>query len=264
MKLNYRDKVILGIILAIAIVVAGYLALIKPKNEIIKSDSKKLDSLEVTEQDYKQKIDQIEPLKETINNTVADTKKITDNFVPMDKIKNTVLLDRYMQHYANDYKLKLTSLALGDLTDSTVGYYYIPASAEIGSGLRSLADINGDYLKAYEATRVEDNQLSARAAGQVLTAQYGITATGKKEDLWKFLDAMENEKQTIIIDSVSFSKIEKEEDKKDAENKEETTKSDEEKANNETIKPEDEVSINMIITLYSVYDLPQVKVDDIQ
>ena len=39
MKLNYRDKVILGIVLAIAIVVAGYFALIKPKNEQFDTDA---------------------------------------------------------------------------------------------------------------------------------------------------------------------------------------------------------------------------------
>ena len=46
MKLNYRDKVILGIVLAIAILLAGYFMLIKPKNEDIKSNKATLEDLD--------------------------------------------------------------------------------------------------------------------------------------------------------------------------------------------------------------------------
>lgn len=267
MKLNYRDKVILGIVLAIAIFLCGFFLLIKPKNQTIKDDQKKLDSLEVTEKDYKQKIDQIEPLKETINGVVADTGKITENFVPIKDIENTVLLDRYMQHFANENDIKITNLAVGDMTEDSMSYYYISAPSEIGSGLRSIADINGEYLKSYENTIKEETQLSERETGTVLKTQYGITAKGTKENLWKLLDALEAEKKTILVDSVSYTKVKKEDNSaanaQPAEGEAATpsgTTSDEE---DETINPEDEVEINMVISLYSVYDLPQVKVDDI-
>ena len=42
MKLNYRDKVILLVLLSIIIVVAGIFGLINPKNEDIKTDEAKL------------------------------------------------------------------------------------------------------------------------------------------------------------------------------------------------------------------------------
>ena len=42
MKLNYRDKVILAIVLAVAIILAGFFALIKPKRQAIKDRLRKL------------------------------------------------------------------------------------------------------------------------------------------------------------------------------------------------------------------------------
>ena len=46
MKLNYRDLVILGILLALAILIAGFFLLIKPKNEEIKTNKETLAQLE--------------------------------------------------------------------------------------------------------------------------------------------------------------------------------------------------------------------------
>ena len=256
MKLNYRDKVILGIVLAIAIVLAGYFALIKPKNEEIKTNNRKLESLEVIEKDYKQKIEQIEPLKTTINEIADETGKITKNFVEKDKVSNTVLLDRYMQKFAVDNEIRLTSLAVSDQDDTTIPFYYMEGK-DIGSGLRALADINGDYQKEVDAQNAEANQLSDKPAANALMAQYGIEATCTQENLYKFMDAIADYDKAVIINSVSYSKAEKEEDKDKADEK----NNDLEK---KSIEPEDEVEAKIVISLYSVYDLPQVKVDDVQ
>lgn len=259
MKLNYRDKVILGIVLAIAIVIAGYFALIKPKNEQIKNDNEKLDSLEVTEKDYKQRIAQIDPLKTTINEIVSDTNKITSNFVEKDKIDNPVLLDRYMQKFAVDNEVRLTSLAVGDMTESPLPFYYMEGK-DIGSGLRALADINGDYQAEVDKKNAEADQLSARAIPNAITSQYGIEFKCTKENLWKFMDAIADYDKTVIINSVSYTRAKDEDDtKQPAEGQNNNDDSE-----NQRIEPEDEIEGKMIISLYSVYDLPQVKVDEVQ
>ena len=259
MKLNYRDKVILGIVLAVAIVIAGYFALIKPKNEQIKNDSETLDSLEETEKDYKQRIAQIDPLKTTINEIVSDTNKITSNFVEKEKINNPVLLDRYMQKFAVDNEVRLTSLAVGDMTESPINYYYMEGS-DIGSGLRALADINGDYQKEVDKKNAEPNQLSARPVTNALTSQYGIEFKCTKENLWKFMDKIADYDKTVIINSVSYTRAKKDEDG----NQPAEGQNNKDDSENQRIEPEDEIEGKMIISLYSVYDLPQVKVDEVQ
>jgi len=266
MKLTYRDKVILGIVLAIAIFVAGYFALIKPKNETIKSDNDKLSSLEETEKDYKQKISQIEPLKGTINETVAETNKITGKFVDKDKIANPVLLDQFMQHFANENNIYIKSLAVGDMAESTLGYYYIEGK-DIGSGLRAIADINGEYQKQVDKDNAEATALSQREVAPTLVTQYGITAEGTKEDLWKLMDAIEAYDDALLINSVSFTLLENDDKNsstgqpKEGENPNANKSDDEEK---KSIEPEDEITINMVVSLYSVYDLQEVDVNAIQ
>ncbi|MBR4627669.1 MAG: hypothetical protein IKO47_08230 [Ruminococcus sp.] len=268
MKLTYRDKVILGIFLAVAIVVAGYFALIKNKNETIKKDNDRLSVLEDTEKDYKQKIAQIEPLRDTINETVDETNKITDKFVPRDKVSNPVVLDQYMQHFCKDNNIRIMTLAVSDMSESNLGYYYIEGT-DIGSGLRSIADINGDYQKDVDKANAEANSLREREVPPTLLTQYGISAQGKKEDLWKLMSAIEKYDKALLINSVSFALLEDDEKKPSSSSssgegeegsKPSKSSDDEEK---KTIEPEDEVELNMVVSLYSVYDLPKVDLDKI-
>lgn len=271
MKLNYRDKVILGVVLAIAILLGGYFALIKPKNEEIKSNNKTLEALEKTEREYKQKIAQIEPLKEEIGTIVDDTNKITKHFVPIEDVKGTVKLDRYMQHFAQENNIRVTNLVLGDMSEESLSYYYIDMGSDVGSGLREFADINGSYQKNVDNVNAEKTQLSEREAGGVLKTQYGITAKGTVEDLWKFMTAIEEQDKTIIINSVSWNLADKE-DSTD-EDKEPVTDADGNIVELPSIdgtediilyNKESEIEMNIVISIYSVYDLPQPDVENIE
>lgn len=273
MKLNYRDKVILGIVLAIAILLAGYFMLIKPKNEDIKSNKATLEDLEKTEREYKQKISQIEPLKEGIGNIVKETKEVTKHFVPIEDVNNPVKLDRFMQHFAVENNIRVLDLAVGDMSESTIGYYYIERGSDVGSGLREFADINGKYQADIDAAKAEGAQLSEREPGNVLQTQYGITAKGKKEDLWKLMDAIEKQDKTIIINSVEFSAVNSEEDATkeeqpatDAEGNpvQIPTFSEGEETEYRPILPEDEVEMKLVISIYSVYELPQPNLENLE
>lgn len=254
MKLTYRDKVILGIVLAIAILLTGYFLLIKPKNQAIKDDNKKLDKLKVTETDYKQKIAQIDPLKANIEEIVNDTNQITSKFVAKDNVSDPVRLDQFMQHFANDNEIRITSLAAGDMKESKIPYYYAAVANEIGSGLRTIADINGDYQAQLDSANAEKNQLSEREVGIVLQTQYGIEAVGTRKHLWELMEELENREDTIIIDQVSY----KLKQKADADPDEKLTE--EEEAN---IEEDDIVDISMVVSIYSVYDLPQPNYDSL-
>lgn len=271
MKLNYRDKVILGVVLAIAILLGGYFALIKPKNEEIKSNNKTLEALEKTEREYKQKIAQIDPLKEEIGTIVDDTNKITKHFVPIDDVKGTVKLDRYMQHFAQENNIRVTDLALGDMSEVNLSYYYIDKGSDVGSGLREFADINGSYQKNIDDVNAEKTQLSEREAGGVISTQYGITAKGTVEDLWNFMTAIEEQDKTIIINSVSWT-LDDKEDSTDEE-KEPVTDADgnvvelPSTADTENLfiyNKESEIEMKLVLSLYSVYDLPQPDVENIE
>ena len=74
MKLNYRDAVILGIVLALAVLLAGFFFAIKPKNDDIKSNKASLETLEQERAQVDAKIAEIEPLKTDITQLYNDTR----------------------------------------------------------------------------------------------------------------------------------------------------------------------------------------------
>ena len=147
MKLNYRDKVILGILLAIVILVAGFFAAIKPKSKEIE-DRKATRSTKQSEQDeIKKKIAMIKPLTDEINDTVTKTNEITSNFVDIESIDTPELLDRYMQEYADKNSLKVTTLDVSEITESNLPFYFYTPTI-YGVTNRTAADINGTYTAA--------------------------------------------------------------------------------------------------------------------
>ena len=56
MKLNYRDKVILGVVLAVLILLLGFFFLIKPKNEEIQEDEQTLATKQAEQADLEARI----------------------------------------------------------------------------------------------------------------------------------------------------------------------------------------------------------------
>ncbi|MBQ8582205.1 MAG: hypothetical protein IJ487_00485 [Ruminococcus sp.] len=246
MKLNYRDKVILGIFLAAMILIGAFFALIKPKNDEIKAEKKTLAAEEEKEDEIRAKIKQISTLEDTITEIVDNTNDITKHFVEKDEVKNTVLLDEFMMHFANDNKIRITNLAVSDMSEYALNYYFINQQ-DIGSGLRELADFTGEYQKETDDELAEQNQLTDRETPSVLKTEYAFEAECTKENLWKLMDALENYDDAILITNMSYEKLLDEELAKKPE--EEMT------FEEKNIAEDDDVKVTMKVSLYSVYDL---------
>ncbi len=241
MKLNYRDLVILGILLALAILIAGFFLLIKPKNEEIKSNKASLESLEEERSQIEDKIREIEPLKQDIETVYKDTTKLTENFVDYNNIFNARKLDQYMQHFAEECEVKVMTLNANDLNTGTLNYYYFTPSF-LAEDQLAQADLNGDYQAANNAQKLESDTISSRTEENVLVGQYSISVTAEdKENIWNYMTALEEQEETIIINSVSLSNIEIKEVKT-------SSRDDEEKP---------QPTAQFVISLYSVYELAE-------
>lgn len=259
MKLNYREKVILAIFLAALIIIVCFVALIKPKNASIKSHESTLKTKQSEEQKVKDQIAKIPVLKTSITDTAAEAKKIVKEFVKKSNIEGSTDLDIYMQHYADENHIRLDKLEVTSLDDGTLDYYYIDYG-DIGSKLRENADLSGNLQAEQDKLSAEKNQLDERNDVDLFHTQYGFNAHGTKKDLWNFMSAIENCKESIIIDEVSFSLRKNDEDEdEDKENeegeKDEAAKAEEEAALYMTNFEDDtELDIRMVISLYTVYD----------
>ncbi|MDE7097897.1 MAG: hypothetical protein K2O60_01955 [Ruminococcus sp.] len=241
MKLNYRDMVILGVLLALAILIAGFMLLVKPKNQEIKDNKETLAQLQEERDQIDSKIAEIEPLKTNITDVYNETVKLTEDFVDYTDILDARKVDQYMQHFAEDCEVKVMNLSASDLNSGTLSYYYFTPTF-VAEDQLSQADLNGEETAKNKAEKLESETLASRTQESVLSAQYTITVTAEdKENLWDYMKALEEQDETIIINSVSLTNVEIKE------------KNDSNKNQNDDKKVTP--GANFVITLYSVYDL---------
>lgn len=203
MKFNYRDKIIAGILLAIVILLVGFFVPVKNINKQNKADKKILAEKQQIKEDYEKKIAQIPKLQESIRSLYSDAKEATKIFVPLDDIDNERKLDKYMQKYADECKLKVSSLELKSSKVAPIDYYYLIKGDDLGS-IRSEADINGTLQKEYEASIAGDVALSQRAKESVIMTQYAFKVNGTKKNMWKYFEAIKNIDDAVVINSVTI------------------------------------------------------------
>ncbi|MDE5557668.1 MAG: hypothetical protein K2J32_08260 [Ruminococcus sp.] len=290
MKLNYRDKVILGILLAVIIAIAGFVGLIKPKNEEIKEDEALLVVKQEEQADLEARIARIQPLKTNIDETYEETNKLISDFIPLSEIDSAVKVDQYMQHYAEECGVRIENLEISANKESSLDYYYLESEGLPSQEMRDMADLNGEYAEQDAKYNAESNALSQRNVETIIQSQYGVKVTGTKEALWNYLKAIEELKKTMIVNQVriedySFgadaleaeggtpqpSVDETAPDEEQPETTDENAEQPVETTPDEsaetpapaqapaqlTIDEADTSEIQLVISLYSVYDMPK-------
>jgi len=256
MKLNYRDKVILAVVLALIVCVGGFFGLIKPKAKEITESKATLSAREAEVSQIKDKIAKIDPLTNDINDIYDDTNNKSKLFVPMEEINNPVVLDEYMQELANENNVRINTVNLGQTTVGTLPYYFYTPT-DIGGELRAEADFSGSLQAKQNELNAESNSLSARNAESVLTTQYGVNITGTKEDIWNYVQAVADIKNAVVLNSLSLS------DYTFGANKEMTITNEDGTTTviNVSSGEDGESDAQIVITLYSVYTMTKPNTD---
>lgn len=266
MKLNYRDKIIAAILIAITIFLVGFFALIKPKYKDIKTHQKNLKEVQKTEAEIKAQIAEIPDLKNAILKTYEDTSAITANFVPIADVQDQVYIDKYMQKFADETKVKLLSVELKETKLTPIEFYYNSVNDNFGD-MRSAADVDGSLSKEFAAKTAESTAVSQRAKESVMQTQYGINIHGTKKNVWAYLAALEKFDKTLTVNSVtmadgSFGKNEAEQfnvslpDSKDADEETTVEAGEGKKISNAT-------DVKIVVTLFSVFEMTKPNVDDV-
>lgn len=261
MKLTYRDKVILAIVLAAAIFAGGFFGLIKPKNTEIKDNQATLETLKKDEKEIKRKIKRIDTVSDNISKIHAKSKEDTAVFVGINEINETKKLDEYMYDYAEKAHVKITELKTDPITAAALNYYYTPY-VEVATALRESADINGDLREKVAKESEDSTYISSRGVENIISARYGLTIEGKKAEIWDYLEMIEDIDSAVIITSVSLSKVEEEETEKKATPAvpEGQTPQEEKKEDSDADEYWDDETVleaNIVIQLYSVYEMPE-------
>lgn len=204
MKLSARDLNILYGLLAVVIILLGIFLLIKPKAEEIKADDATLVTVKEEWDAIEVKKNAIEPLQKKIKDVYTDSKKISDGFIDVEKINYTYKLDQFLQPYLDQCNMVASSVELAEVGTSTLDYYYF-TPVPLTSSMFDAADVNGENQAGIDAILEESNAISARTAETVISTRYGLAARGSREEIWSFMQAINDMKTTILIDSVDIS-----------------------------------------------------------
>lgn len=266
MKLTYRDKVILAIVLAVAIFAAGFFGLIRPKSQDIKDNQKTLENLDKEKTEIERKIGRIKKVAKNIDDTFLESEKNTAVFVDIDQIgstnslkEGTKKLDEYMYKYAEDANVKITELKTDPTTAAALNYYYMPY-VEVAGALRESADINGSERERITKESEDSTYIAARGVENIMSTRYGITIEGQKKDIWDYLSRIEDIDSAVLITSVSLSKAEEEEDEKKPTPATPEGQTPQQENNTSSDQPENwdddtVLEASIVIQLYSVYEM---------
>ena len=264
MKLNYRDKVILGIILALFIIIGGYIGLIKPKRALIKDNEDKRKEVEDERDKIERRIATGTQLEKDIDEAYKKADDLGKIFVDKKDIDETTLLDKFMQEYANECEVKVIELKVDDIAANSLAYYYKPYT-EVASALRESADINGTMLEQVEADSKEATTIEERNVETIMSTRYGIEVVGEKQNLWKYMDKISETDGAILITSLDFEIYDEEDEEEEknqpaaqngnnANNQQQQNNSDDEKKR-QNIEEDTVLKSSIVIQLYSIYNM---------
>lgn len=249
MKMNARDKMILLGLACVVIVIAGIFGLIRPKMKTIDEDKKSLADVKAKWEQIDAKIQEIGPLQDKITDSYDDSKKLSDDFIKEEQFFDengdfmTYKLDQFMQPYIDKCNLEAVRVELGTHGTATLGYYYFEPDVVITS-MFDAADVNGKYREDLDKRMEESNSLAERNQEEIIQTQFGFTARGTKENIWKFMEEIDNMNTSVIIDSVTIEDYTFGEDAEPGPDK------------------DDKSNVTFVISFYSVFDMDEPIVEE--
>ena len=249
-NLNNREKTILGVFLAIIIILVGIFAGIRPINKMIKDNKQILQDKQEEREQLEAKIAKIPGLQNQIKETYEKAIDLAEDFVDYNSIYRTDQLDMFLQDYADENEVKILKLELDPMDDEDLDYYYYEY-ADLAEDMRASADVNGTISARQDEILGEQKALKDRDVETAMGTKYGMVLKGTKENIWKYLKAIEDQSETILINKVDIEDFNFEADL-------------DEEGYIRAEKPDGESKAEVIISLYSVYEMdePDTSADD--
>ncbi len=211
-NMSYRDKMILLIIAVIVILAGGFFGLVRPNYTKMMQDKATFEATKVEWEGIDAKIQEIPVLKDSITTTYNEANKVAELFVneafdpvnqTFDDAKANYVLDQYIQPAVEENELKIVDFVPTGIATSEIDYYYYVPDVVTYSLLES-ADINGEYAEQVEELLKTDTMVQEMETAEVMTNNVQLSLTGKKENLMKFLAAIEEDENAILVRSVNI------------------------------------------------------------
>lgn len=212
-EMSNRDKLIIIIITIIAVLVAGFFALIRPKYKALVNDTATLVATQAEWDGIEAKLNAIPGLKDNITEIYNDSSKtakifVNEAFADVNKTYSTekvnAAIDEHIQSAIDESNLKVSSFSISGAASSSISYIYYTPNI-VTYSLLEAADVNGNYAEEITEKLRTATTLNERTVAEVMTNSVAMSVTGKKEDLMTFLDKIKDDKNAILVQSVDIS-----------------------------------------------------------
>ncbi|MCQ2407406.1 MAG: hypothetical protein MJ065_02620 [Oscillospiraceae bacterium] len=211
MKLGYRERVVLIIVLLIAIFGLGIFVFIKPQWEQLTDNKKQREKLQVEWEGKLAEFDRINPTRDKIQKRVSEGSDLAQKFTA--EMTSVELAEFLQKNFINTEKntadevILKESVSVSDPGTASLSYYYYRPNV-VTYPLYENADFDGSLAKAVEEKMKEANTFALHSAQTAGSSAATFTMLINREDAMEFLDAIYNycsgSKETMMIESVTL------------------------------------------------------------
>ncbi|ADU22876.1 hypothetical protein [Ruminococcus albus] len=209
MKLNYRDRIVLTIVIVVLVWVAGVMLFIKPKIESLQDSQAALDDAKATLADLKERNKADKDLKKRIQDAYLEVNKMTESFYSVQANQHA---SQEVDNLLETAKIENLDMSVSAYTPYTIQpYEYVSTKAvtEIDTTVQ-------DYINQSEPITPDTADAEAGAKGEAVAApaiigsyEVSFSYKGKIDDVEKFCNDLQNSTKaksmkTMIVKNVDF------------------------------------------------------------
>lgn len=200
MKMSYRDRMILLIVIVIALILVGIFLIVKPTTTKISENKATLSTVEAEQDRINGIIEQIPKLEEAIKSEYNESKTFAENFTDS---RATYEADQFIQEYFNNNSVKIVNLTANESVAEPIEFYSYAPNV-VTYPLLEAADLNGDIAIETAEKLKTSTVLTGLEAQEVEMYSLEIQFNGKKDNIFKLIDDLKSVDKNIIITDLSI------------------------------------------------------------
>lgn len=217
MKLNYRDRIVLTVVIVVLVWVAGVMLFIKPAIEGLQDSQTALDDAKATRADLEARVEEDKDLPQRIDAAYKEVTKMTESFysIQENQVASQQVDDLLDAEGSEDKPLINLDMHVSDYT-----IYKLNPYAYINNKPMSQIDMDVEEYKnqvdplTAEAAMSADGEASANTSGDKIVpapatiGSYSMTFSfkGALDDVESFCEKLQtsNDQKTMVVNALSY------------------------------------------------------------
>ncbi|MGN1411333.1 MAG: hypothetical protein ACI4WH_02330 [Oscillospiraceae bacterium] len=193
--LSYRDKIILLVIIAVAILLAGIFIFIRPTMDKISTNKSTLATSQAEEERIRGIIEEIPTIEANIKTEYEDAKSLSNGFA---QHRETYDADSFIQNLFTENAVQINSINATPAEAENIEFYYYTPNV-VTYPLFEAADINGDLAKETTEKLKASTLLSEVELQQVEAYSLSISFKGQKAGVTNLLNAIKDLQENVLV-----------------------------------------------------------------